>query len=237
MSISISLAKVSGNIHPDYQKGIPMQFPKTDLARIKRLPERGVYDRETIYQIIDEAPICHVGILEQMQPVVIPTIHARIEDRLVLHGSAASRLMNYARSGKPLCVTITIVDGIVLARSLFNHSMNYRSVVIFGTGEPVEGDEEKMAVLKAISDHLVEGRWNDARQPNDKELRATKVISIPISDASAKIRSGPPNDGEEDRELPVWAGVIPVRLEASQPVPDPKLEQHTPVPEYLSGVV
>ncbi|MAG20665.1 MAG: pyridoxamine 5'-phosphate oxidase family protein [Candidatus Marinimicrobia bacterium] len=211
-----------------------MEFPKTKLNRIRRHPNRGVYDRDALYEIIDEAPICHVGIAEERQPVVIPTIHARIGDNLILHGSFASRLLDYVCSGKPLCVTITIVDGVVLARALYNHSMNYRSVVIFGTGELVEDHKARMAAMKAISDHLLPGRWEDARRPNDKELKVTKVVSIPITEASAKVRSGPPEDQEDDYELPVWAGVIPLSLQASQPVTDPQLREHISVPEYLS---
>ncbi len=214
-----------------------MGFPKTDLNQIKRHPKRGAYDRDAAYEIIDEALICHVGILEQTQPVVIPTIHARIGDKLLLHGSSASRLLNYARSGKPLCVTITIIDGIVLARSLFNHSMNYRSVVIFGRGELVEDDEERMTALKAVSNHLIPGRWEEARHPNHKELKATKVVSIPITEASAKIRGGPPKDEEEDRELPVWAGVIPLRLQPAKPEADPQLGTDISLPKYVSDYV
>src|SRR5512145_2833816 len=166
-------------------------FAKTEKNRIKRLPKRGQYDRETIYQILDEALICHVGFVEDRQPYVIPINYARVEDRLLLHGAKASRLLNHIIAGHPVCVEATIVDGLVLARSVFHHSVNYRSVVLFGKGYPVEDEQEKLAALKAITEHLIPGRWQEARLPNRKELNSTRVVSIRIDEASAKVRMGP----------------------------------------------
>lgn len=208
-------------------------FPQTDLNRVRRIPQRGAYDKETIYGIIDAAPICHVGFVDGGQPVVIPTIHARRDDRLFLHGAPASRMLKHIQSGAPLCVTITILDGLVLARSVFHHSMNYRSVVLFGRGRLLEDDEEKLAALETITEHVLPGRWADARQPNRRELQATSVVEIVIEQASAKVRTGPPGDDEEDYALPVWAGVLPVKLAYGDPVPDPLLAEGIEPPGYL----
>jgi uncharacterized protein len=211
------------------------QFPKTDQNRVKRLPERGHYDRETIYHILDEALICHVGFVENGQPYVIPINFARVEDTILLHGAKASRLLKHVEAGQPVCVTVTLVDGLVLARSVFHHSVNYRSVVLFGSGRPVEEEQEKLAALEAITEHLIPGRWQEARLPSAKEMNATRVVSIRIDEASAKVRMGPPIDEQEDYTLPVWAGVLPLQEVTSSPVPDELLPEEIPVPAYVVG--
>jgi uncharacterized protein len=209
------------------------QFTGTGRSQVRRLPDRGRYDKDTVYQIIDEALICHVGFIENDQPFVIPTIHARIDDTLFFHGARASRLLKLAATGQPLCVSMTLVDGLVLARSVFHHSINYRSVVVFGAGRLVESDDEKLAALKAITDHIAPGRWDETRPPNSKELNATNVIILPISEASAKLRAGPAGDDEEDYALPVWAGVLPLELQSQAPIPDARLLPGIKVPEYI----
>lgn len=180
---------------------------------MKREPQRARYDRETIEAILDEALICHLGFEVDGQPYVIPTLHARVGDRLYVHGSAASRLLRHLAGGAPVCVTVTLVDGLVLARSVFNHSVNYRSVVVFGTATVVE-DDEKREALRALTEQLAPGRWDEARQPTEKELKATWILSLPLDEASAKVRTGPEEDEPEDLDLPVWAGVVPVHLAA-----------------------
>jgi uncharacterized protein len=182
--------------------------------KVKRLPERGHYDRATIDAILDEALICHVGFVFDEQPYVIPTLHARVGDTLYLHGSAASRTLRHLAGGARVCVTATLLDGLVLARSVFHHSMNYRSVVLLGTATLVP-DEEKRDALHALTEQLAPGRWDEARQPTAKELKGTSILRLQIDEASAKIRSGPPSDDPEDEELPVWAGVVPVHLAAA----------------------
>ena len=186
-------------------------YTKTEKNNIKRLPKRGHYDRQTIYQILDEALICHVGFTVDGQPYVIPINFARIDDTIVLHGAKASRLLKHVEAGHPICVEATIVDGLVLARSVFHHSVNYRSVVVFGTGRLVTDAQEKLAALEAVTEHLIPGRWQEARLPNQKELNATSVVSIRMDEASAKVRVGPPVDEAEDYTLPVWAGVLPLQ--------------------------
>ncbi len=208
-------------------------FAQTERSKLKRLPKRGDYDREIIYGIIDEALICHVGFVQDNQPFVIPTIHARVDDNIVLHGSKASRLLKYVESGGEVCITATMLDGLVLARSVFHHSMNYRSAVLFGTGRAIEGESEKLRALEAVSEHVMPGRWQDARKPNRKELNATTVVSIPIEDASAKIRTGPPVDEPEDYDLPIWAGVVPIKQKAFTPENDPQLGAGITVPDYV----
>lgn len=210
-------------------------FTKTEKNRIKRLPKRGHYDRETIYQILDEALICHVGFVEDRQPYVIPINYARVEDRIVLHGAKASRLLNHIIAGHPVCVEATIVDGLVLARSVFHHSVNYRSVVLFGTGCAIQDEQEKLAALKAITDHLIPGRWQETRPPNRKEMNATSVVSIRIDEASAKVRIGPPVDDEADYALPVWAGILPLQAAPSTPIRDERLAEDIPLPAYIAG--
>ena len=210
------------------------QFTKTARNRIKRFPQRGHYDHETIYRILDEALICHVGFVENGQPYVIPINFARVEDHVVMHGAIASRLLKHVESGDPICVEVTIVDGLVLARSIFHHSVNYRSVVLFGKGRLIDDEQEKLAALKAITDHLIPGRWQDARRPNQKELNATRVVSIKINEASAKVRMGPPIDEQEDYALPVWAGVLPLQKLTLSPIRDELQLNDVPLPKYIA---
>ena len=205
-------------------------FSKTDQNRLKRKPERGHYDRETIYQILDEAFICHVGFVENKQPYVIPINFARVGDSILLHGAKASRLLKHIGDGHPVCVEVTLVDGLVLARSVFHHSLNYRSVVLFGTGRLVEEAQEKIMALEAIAEHIIPGRWREARLPNSKELNATSVVSISIDQASAKVRSGPPIDDEVDYALPIWAGVLPLLEMPLLPVRDELMTQDIATP-------
>lgn len=209
-------------------------FVKTKRNRINRLPKRGYYDRETVYRILDEALICHVGFAEGGQPYVIPINFARLGDTIVMHGAKASRLLKHVEAGHPICVEATIVDGLVLARSVFHHSLNYRSVVLFATGRLVEDEIEKLAALEAVTEHLIPGRWKEARRPNRKELNATSVVSIAIDEASAKVRVGPPVDEEEDYGLPVWAGVLPLQEIPSAPVRDAVQSEDVPLPEYIA---
>lgn len=209
-------------------------FTKTDKNSIKRLPKRGYYERETIYRILDEALICHVGFTESGQPFVIPTNFARIDDTLILHGAKASRLLKHIEAGRPVCVEVTIVDGLVLARSVFHHSVNYRSVVLFGTGRLIADEQEKLIALEAVTQHLIPGRWQEARLPNRKELNATSVVSIQIDEASAKVRMGPPVDEEEDYTLPVWAGVLPLQEIPLSPLRDERQPENVPLPEYIA---
>ena len=182
---------------------------RADRHRIRRSPELGVYDPETLYAILDATPVCHVGLSEPNGPVVIPTFHTRVDDRLFLHGATTSRLMQHLGSGKPVCIAVTLIDGLVLARSVFHHSMNYRSAVVFGRGQLLEDEGQRLAALETITERLLPGRWKDARQPSAQELRATAIAVVPIDHASAKLRAGPPIDDEGDLTLPVWAGVIP----------------------------
>jgi len=193
----------------------------SNRSKINRIRERGSYDRKTIYKIIDEAYYCHISFVVDGQPFIIPTIHARIDDDIILHGATASRLLTNIKSGNDVCIAVTHLDGLVLARSIFHHSMNYRSVVLFGKGKLIEDREEKLKAAKAITDHLIPGRWSDARQPNQKELDSTTFVSIKIEEASAKIRTGPPVDEEEDYQLPVWAGEIPISQVMQNPILDP----------------
>jgi nitroimidazol reductase NimA-like FMN-containing flavoprotein (pyridoxamine 5'-phosphate oxidase superfamily) len=209
-----------------------MTLLQTERTKLKRLPKRGHFDRETVYGILDEGFICHVGFAPQGQPFVIPTGYARVDDMLYIHGSQASRMLRTLSGGVDACVTVTIVDGLVLARSAFHHSMNYRSVVIFGRARIVEDREEKMAALVALSEHIVRGRWADVREPNEEEFIKTTVLELPLVEASAKIRTGPPLDDEEDYALPIWAGVIPLSLQAGEPINDPRLPDGIEVPEY-----
>ncbi|MEJ7891930.1 MAG: pyridoxamine 5'-phosphate oxidase family protein [Solirubrobacteraceae bacterium] len=193
---------------------------RTERTRVRRNPSRGVYDRAVIDAILDEAPICHLGLVDDGQPLVLPTIHARVGDDLLLHGSAAGRAMRVLAAGAPVCVTVTLVDGLVLARSAFHHSMNYRSVVLLGRASLVEGDEAKTAALEAFTEKLVPGRWPEVRWPTRQELKGTIVLSMPIDEGSAKVRSGPPVDDDADYELDVWAGVVPLSTAPGEPIPD-----------------
>jgi nitroimidazol reductase NimA-like FMN-containing flavoprotein (pyridoxamine 5'-phosphate oxidase superfamily) len=210
------------------------EFSKTGKNKIQRLPKRGHYDRETIYKILDEALICHVGFVENKQPYVIPINFARVGDTIFLHGAKASRLLKHIEAGHPVCVEATLVDGLVLARSVFHHSVNYRSVVLFGKGRKVEDDQEKLAALEAVTEHLIPGRWSEARLPNRKEMNATTVVSIKIDQASAKVRSGPPGDEEADYELPIWAGVLPLEETSLTPIKDERMIRDVAVPGYVA---
>src|SRR6184192_132671 len=191
---------------------VPEATPPSERTRVVREPNRGVYDRETIYKILDEGFVCHVGFGVDGQPYVIPTLYARIGDAIYFHGSAASRMLRNVSDGISVCVTVTLTDGFVLARSVFNHSMNYRSVVALGKATRVDAPEKKLEALRAFTEKILSGRWNDARQPNEKELKATSILCLPLTEASAKIRVGPPEDDAPDYALPVWAGVIPLSL-------------------------
>lgn len=203
-------------------------------TRVKRLPQRGHYDAETIHAILDEGLVCHVGFVADGQPYVIPTAYARDSDRLLLHGSSASRLLNVIAGGADLCVTVTHIDGLVLARSAFHHSMNYRSVVILGKGRAIEDPAAKMAAVRCFIERLIPGRWKDAREPNESEMKATLVVEVPIDESSAKVRSGPPVDDDADYALPHWAGVIPLSLSPGAPVPDERLRAGVDLPDYLA---
>jgi nitroimidazol reductase NimA-like FMN-containing flavoprotein (pyridoxamine 5'-phosphate oxidase superfamily) len=208
-------------------------FTKTEKNRIKRLPKRGHYDRETIHRILDEALICHVGFIEKGQPYVIPINFARVDDTILLHGAKASRLLKHVAEGNSVCIEATVVDGLVLARSVFHHSVNYRSVVLFGSGQSIEDEQEKLSALEAVSEHLIPGRWREARLPNRKELNATRVVRIKIDEASAKVRVGPPIDEQEDYSLPVWAGVLPLQELPLSPVRDQQQAETIPLPGYV----
>lgn len=210
-----------------------------DRSTVRRLPQRGTYDAETIHAILDAGFLAHVGFCVEGQPFVIPTLYGRVRDagedpdKLYLHGSAASRMLRELSSGVPACVTVTHVDGIVLARSAFHHSMNYRSVVAFGTARKIEDVQGKAEALRVISDHLIAGRWEDVRNPTAQELKATSVLEFTIEEASAKVRTGPPMDDEEDYALPVWAGVVPLHLQAAAPIKDSRLNGDVPLPGYV----
>ena len=206
---------------------------RTERSRLHRLPRRGFHDAGTIHAILDAASLAHVGFAVDGQPFVIPTLYGREGDRLYLHGSAVSRMLTRLAGGVPACVTVTLVDGLVLARSAFHHSMNYRSVVAFGTARAIPDPEEKTRALRIISDHLLSGRWQDVRPPTARELKATSVVEFVVNEASAKVREGPPVDDEKDYTLHVWAGVLPLHLCAGDPVPDPRLPDSVAPPRYL----
>jgi nitroimidazol reductase NimA-like FMN-containing flavoprotein (pyridoxamine 5'-phosphate oxidase superfamily) len=208
------------------------ELSQTRRTTLKRLPQRGHYDRELVNQILDEGFICHVGFVLDGQPFVIPTGYARVGDGLLIHGSQASRMLRALGQGIDVCVTVTLIDGLVLARSAFHHSMNYRSVVVFGRAKLIDDEQEKLAALRALSEHMIPGRWDDARQPSEREIQQTTVLSLPLEEASAKVRTGPPLDDEADYGLPVWAGVIPLRLTAGAPIDDGRLEMNHEVPRY-----
>lgn len=203
-------------------------FAKTPRTTVRRLPKRGVYEKEDVYKILDAGFICHVGFVVDGQPYVIPTGYARSGDTLYIHGSAASRMLRTAGEGLDICVTVTLVDGFVLARSVFHHSMNYRSVMVLGNARLLASDEEKRLALRCFTNHIVAGRWEEARQPTDQELKATSVLALPIEEASAKVRTGPPIDDEEDYALPVWAGVVPLETHAGTPRRDERVPGGVP---------
>lgn len=212
-------------------------YQKTKMSQLNRKPSRGKYDEETVHQIIDEGLVCHVGFVQDGKPFVIPSNYARMNDQIILHGAKASRLMKQVGSGEPICIEITLVDGLVLARSAFDHSVNYRSVVIFGSGEFIADDESKMAALRAVSEHLVKGRWDEVRIPTKIELDATSVVALTISEASSKCRFGPVVDEPEDYSLPIWAGVIPLKVVALEPLPDDRLMQGVEMPQHVKELL
>jgi nitroimidazol reductase NimA-like FMN-containing flavoprotein (pyridoxamine 5'-phosphate oxidase superfamily) len=212
-----------------------MDFPRTDRTTLKRLPKRGVYEREPVFAILDEGFICHVGFVVDGKPVVIPTGYARVDDRLFIHGSQASRMLRTLSDGIDVCITVTLVDGLVLARSAFHHSINYRSAVIFGHATLVEDETAKLNALLAFSEHVVPGRWAEVREPTPQEMKATTVLSVDLEEVSAKVRTGPPIDDEEDYSLPVWAGVLPLRLTAGAPMSDPRLTADIEAPPYTQN--
>jgi nitroimidazol reductase NimA-like FMN-containing flavoprotein (pyridoxamine 5'-phosphate oxidase superfamily) len=210
------------------------EYARTARNKVRRHPERGAYDSAAIDPIVDGALLCHVGFVVEGQPFVIPTLHARDGDTILLHGAAGSRLLKHAATGAPLCITVTHLDGLVLARSVFNHSINYRSAVLFGVGQVVDDPAEKLDALLRFTERLLPGRWDDAREPTAKEIRATGVVAVTIESASAKVRGGPPIDDEEDLALPVWAGVLPVTERLGTPLPAPEHDFAPPLPEYLA---
>lgn len=207
-------------------------YRSTSRTRIKRLPKRAVYDREQIHAILDEGFLCHVGFVVEEQPYVLPTLYVRVGERLYFHGSAASRMLRGLVGGLQVCVNVTLVDGFVVARSAFHHSINYRSVVVFGESRLVTDRSEKIDVLRHFTNHIVPDRWNEVRPPNAQELKATSVLELELDEVSAKVRSGPPLDEEEDYALPIWAGVVPLRTTAGEPIADsrnlPALESFNP---------
>jgi nitroimidazol reductase NimA-like FMN-containing flavoprotein (pyridoxamine 5'-phosphate oxidase superfamily) len=207
----------------------------TPRTTLRRLPARGHFDRATVNAILDEALVCHVGFVTDGQPFVIPTIHARAGDQVFVHGSAASRMLKTLQGGVPVCLTATLLDGLVLARSAFHHSMNYRSVVVLGDAQAVTDGREKWDALHAIVEHVAPGRWSEVREPSAKELAGTLVLRLPIEEASAKVRTGPPLDDEEDYALECWAGVLPLRLTPGTPLPDPKMPAGRPLPPSVNG--
>jgi uncharacterized protein len=204
----------------------------TARTRVVREAHRGVYERTAAYEILDEGFICHVGFVMDGQPFVIPTGYGRSGDNLYIHGSAASRMLRNLDKGVAVCITVTLLDGLVLARSIFNHSMNYRSVMVLGTAVAVLDPKEKLEALKLLSEHILPGRWAESRQPNERELKQTLVLRLPIEEFSAKVRKGPPIDDEEDYSFPTWAGVIPLEIVPGAPINDPRLDPKTPVPVY-----
>ncbi len=208
-------------------------FSPTQRSQIKRLPQRGEYERQTIYEILDEGLICQVGFAVEGQPFVIPTAYGRVADRLYIHGSPASRMLRTLTAGIEVCVTVTLLDGLVLARSAFHHSMNYRSVVVFGRATRVEDADEKLEALKAFTEHVMRDRWAAVRPPNRQELAGTLVLALPLTEASAKIRSGAPVDDEADYALPVWAGELPLKVMPLAPIADPRLAAEIALPAHI----
>jgi nitroimidazol reductase NimA-like FMN-containing flavoprotein (pyridoxamine 5'-phosphate oxidase superfamily) len=206
---------------------------RTTRTQVHRLPVRGAYDRETMHAILDEGLICHVGFVSDGSPFVIPTGYGRDGDQLLIHGSAASRMLRALSAGAEACITVTLLDGLVLARSAFHHSMNYRSVVVLARGKLIDEPESKMAALRAITERLVPGRWDGVRQPTPQEMKGTTVLSFPINEASAKVRTGPPKDDEEDYALPIWAGVLPLSLIPGAPVADERNLPEVELPDYV----
>jgi nitroimidazol reductase NimA-like FMN-containing flavoprotein (pyridoxamine 5'-phosphate oxidase superfamily) len=207
-------------------------YTPTPRTRLVREAERAIYDREAVYRILDEGFLCHVGFVVDGQPFVIPTSYGRKDDTLFIHGSAASRMLRQLKESVPVCITVTLLDGLVLARSIFNHSMNYRSVVVLGKATLVDDPADKLSALRLLSEHIIPGRWADSRQPNERELKATSVLRVPIEEFSAKVRTGPAVDDEEDYSFPTWAGVVPLEMIAGAPVSDSRLDPSREVPAY-----
>ena len=214
---------------------MPEHAATSDRTRIVRESQRAVYDRELIYKILDEGFVCHVGFTADGQTFVIPTMYARVGDALYFHGSAASRMLRGVSTGLNVCITVTLADGLVLARSVFNHSMNYRSAVALGSASIVDEPGEKLEALRAFTEKILPGRWNDARQPNEKELKATSILRLPLTEISAKVRTGGVEDDAEDYALPVWAGVVPLRLVAGAPLRDERCDPALPTPAYAAN--
>lgn len=206
---------------------------QTERTRVRRLPKRGHYDRDTVNAILDEAFICHVGFVADGQPYVIPTGYARIGEDLYIHGSAASRMLRNLAEGVDVCVTVTLIDGLVLARSAFHHSINYRSVVVLGKAALVDDIDEKAKALEAFTEHVIPGRWPEIRWPTELEMKATSVLKLPIEEASAKVRTGGPIDDEEDYSMNVWAGVLPLKLAMHDPLPDDRLSEEISLPSHV----
>jgi uncharacterized protein len=211
------------------------QLQTTQRSKLRRIPQRGSQERELIYNILDEAMVAHVGFIADHQPFVIPMAYGREGDRIYLHGSSVSRLLKTLKQGVDVCFTVTLLDGLVIARSLFHHSMNYRSVVLFGKAKLVESEADKMNALQAFSEQMISGRWTEARLPNAQELKATTVLSLIIEEGSAKVRTGNPNDDVEDYSLPFWAGQLPLKLTAGVPIPDDKLSPEIILPENIAN--
>jgi nitroimidazol reductase NimA-like FMN-containing flavoprotein (pyridoxamine 5'-phosphate oxidase superfamily) len=209
------------------------RYRRTERTRLRRLPERGTYDRATVHAILDEGFVCHLGFVVDGQPYVIPTGYARVGETLYLHGSTGSRLG--LRPGMDVCVTVTLVDGLVLARSAFHHSMNYRSVMAIGRTRAIGDLEEKEAALRALVEHIVPGRSDEVRGGDHRELAATAVLALPLAEVSAKVRTGPPQDDDPDYDLPIWAGVLPLALTPGAPAPDPVLDPSIPVPGHVAA--
>ena len=207
-------------------------YTPTPRTRVVREAHRAVYDRETAYRILDEGFLCHVGFAVEGQPFVIPTLYGRSGDSLLVHGSAASRMLRQMKEGVAVCVTVTLVDGLVMARSIFNQSMNYRSVVVLGKAMLVDEPSEKLEALRVLSEHIIPGRWADVRPPNERELKQTSVLRVPMDEFSCKVRSGPAIDDEEDYAFPAWAGVVQLEMKAGEPIADDRLMAGQRVPEY-----
>jgi nitroimidazol reductase NimA-like FMN-containing flavoprotein (pyridoxamine 5'-phosphate oxidase superfamily) len=209
------------------------EFTPMERTEVRRLPQRAAYDRDTVYRILDEGLVCHIGFVGEGRPVVIPAGYGRKDDTLYIHGSTASRMFRTLAAGAEVCVTVTLLDGLVLARSAFHHSMNYRSVIIFGRASVINDPVAKLAALQAFTEHVAPGRWLEIRPPSPKELQATMVLAIPLKEVSAKVRTGLPHDDEEDYALPVWAGVLPFSNATGEPLPDDRLPARIQIPEYL----
>ena len=209
------------------------ELKKTNRTKVNRTPKRAVYEKETIYKILDETFVCQIAFKIDGQVFIIPTAFGRKDDSIFIHGSNKSRMLNSIKSGEDICIGVTLIDGIVAARSIFHHSINYRSVIIFGKGKEIDEPEDKLKALKIITEHIIPGRWNDARKPNEKELEITSVFEFKIDEASAKIRTGPPVDEKEDYNLNVWAGIIPLKTIAESPIRDQEVRNGILLPDYI----